>query len=249
VPHWAVVVDVTQVLPLQHPPGHEVALHSHLPLCESHSWPAAHAAQATPAVPQAVLVGVMHAPVEGSQQPAGHEVGSHVQVPASGSHVWPVAHATHALPPVPHSPAVGVTQVPVAPQQPFGQLEALQVGEPSGPPASEVATAPSPASSVLCSASLPGASTGAPPSADASPPPAVASPTPASSGYGWTSPLPTMPLHPTSAIIANQPSRAAIEKPRVIIAILRRPRGQPSPPPRAAPPSRPCPSSRRSSAM
>jgi hypothetical protein len=38
------------VLPVQHPPGHDAALHTHWPL-EPHACPLAHAPQVAPAVP------------------------------------------------------------------------------------------------------------------------------------------------------------------------------------------------------
>ncbi len=39
------------MLPLQHPPEHELALHTHCPFA-LHACPAAHAAQLAPLVPQ-----------------------------------------------------------------------------------------------------------------------------------------------------------------------------------------------------
>jgi hypothetical protein len=81
-----------------------------------------------------------------AQQPDGQLVASHVQVPPT--QCWPAAqalpepqrhwalaqpsaptpHDLHAAPPVPQDDADGVMQV-VPEQQPFGQVDALQVAE------------------------------------------------------------------------------------------------------------------------
>ncbi len=64
------------------------------------AWPDGHAAQATPALPQAVAVSPgWHAP-SAAQQPLGHEVGSHTHFPEE--HRWPFAHA--GAPPHSHAP-------------------------------------------------------------------------------------------------------------------------------------------------
>lgn len=87
-PHWLWVVGVTQVVPLQQPLAHELALHTQAPA--THAWPAAqaapepqrqaplvqlsasvalHAVHTAPEVPQAEKAGVMQMPL--AQQPEG----------------------------------------------------------------------------------------------------------------------------------------------------------------------------------
>jgi hypothetical protein len=91
------------VLPLQHPFGHELALHTHAP--ELHAWLAAQAAQVAPAVPHEDADSPEYAsqvPVAPPlQQPFGQVLASHEQVPLVVSH-RPLAHAAQATPPVPH---------------------------------------------------------------------------------------------------------------------------------------------------
>jgi hypothetical protein len=102
----------------QHPAGHDVASHLHVP--PEHSWPAAQGAppphvhmpdeeQPSPVLPQlthaAPLVPQNRALVEPThcvpeQQPLGHDIGSQMQWPAE--HTWPV---THDEPLVPHEHA------------------------------------------------------------------------------------------------------------------------------------------------
>ncbi len=101
-PHEEFVSEAysTQVLPLQQPFGHEVALHTHCPLLVLHIWPVAHAAHAAPPEPQEVfdsLVSASH--VEPLQQPA-HDIVPHEQTPLE--QVSPEPHAAHTAPPVPH---------------------------------------------------------------------------------------------------------------------------------------------------
>jgi hypothetical protein len=97
-PHCVVLGAVTQLEPLQHPVGHDVGSHTHVP--PEHRWPAAHAGpvphrhcppvqalavaphamQAAPPPPHCDVDGlVTH--VEPLQHPEGHEVGSHTHVP------------------------------------------------------------------------------------------------------------------------------------------------------------------------
>lgn len=88
-------------LPSQHPPAHDVALHTHAPFtharpgphgaCTPHAqlpavqrsvFTVAQLAQIAPAVPQRKSVGVWHAPLK--QQPEGHVLGSQpLHVPPS----------------------------------------------------------------------------------------------------------------------------------------------------------------------
>lgn len=126
-PHCAVLVLVTQVVPLQHPVGHEVASQRQMPPAQR--WPAPHAGpapqrhwpplqvlavlpQATHVVPPPphcdVEVLVTH--VEPLQHPEGHEVASHTQVPDRQR--WPVPHAA----PPPHRQAPPRQVSAVAPQ-------------------------------------------------------------------------------------------------------------------------------------
>jgi hypothetical protein len=74
VPHCA-AEGASHVLPLQQPFGQEVASHVHAPA--THSWPGdAHAAHATPPVPQVWFPDVWQTPLL-SQQPFGHVVALH----------------------------------------------------------------------------------------------------------------------------------------------------------------------------
>ncbi len=103
-----------QPLVSQHPALHEVALQTHAPATQLR--PAAQAApaphlhappeqvsaccglqpvQASPLVPHAVAVGIVHVAPE--QQPVGHDVASQMQSPAL--HRWPAPHG----PPAPHA--------------------------------------------------------------------------------------------------------------------------------------------------
>lgn len=99
----------------QQPPGHEAALHTQLP--PAHACPAAHAAQASPPVPQDVpdcdVNGTQVAPL---QQPFGQLVASHAQLPAAVQS-WPAAQGWQVVPLAPHAPAPGVTHAPLAGSQ------------------------------------------------------------------------------------------------------------------------------------
>lgn len=119
VPHIAVVLPVSQTLPLQQPVGQEVALHTHCP--RTHTWPEPQAAplphvhvpvgehvsafaphfwQAAPFVPHAAVDADSHTvPL---QQPVGHDVASQTHLPPT--HAWPAAHA--GPPPQVQLPAV-----------------------------------------------------------------------------------------------------------------------------------------------
>ena len=91
--------------PLQHPPGHEVASHTHCPLLWSHSWPEPHAAQLAPPVPHEPCDSEAygsHVPVAPPlQHPFGQVVASHLHAPIVLSQT-PFEHEAHAAPPVPH---------------------------------------------------------------------------------------------------------------------------------------------------
>lgn len=66
-----------QVVPLQQPPGHDVASQTQEPA--THSWPVPHPTHAAPLVPHSLLDGVMQTlPL---QQPLAHEVASHTHCP------------------------------------------------------------------------------------------------------------------------------------------------------------------------
>jgi len=124
----------THVLPLQQPPGHEVASHTHLPL-GVHSWPVAHGPQVAPPVPHEPFDSEANASqvplVPPTQQPFGQVFGSHEQRPSVVSH-RPFAHAAQAAPPAPHSEAdCEEARMQVAPlQQPKGHEVASQAQRP-----------------------------------------------------------------------------------------------------------------------
>jgi hypothetical protein len=120
----------TQVSPLQQPPGHEVASHTHFPL-DVHSWPATHAAQLAPSVPQAPFDSEaypLHVPLMPPlQQPFGQVFESQAQSPSVLSQ-RPLLQAAQAAPPDPHREAdCAETSTHVSPlQQPNGHEVASQ---------------------------------------------------------------------------------------------------------------------------
>lgn len=73
------LAKATQVVPLQQPFGHDVALHAHLPALQV--VPVPQTAQLAPPVPQVGLLEVWHLPLE-SQQPFGHDVALQAHLPA-----------------------------------------------------------------------------------------------------------------------------------------------------------------------
>jgi hypothetical protein len=93
------------VLPLQQPPGHEVASQTHWPVLVLHSWPVAHPPQVAPAVPHEPLDSeayASHVPLAPPlQHPFGHVFESQAQAPMLMSHK-PFAQVAHAAPPAPH---------------------------------------------------------------------------------------------------------------------------------------------------
>jgi hypothetical protein len=123
-PHRALVslANGTQVVPLQQPLAHELALQAHLP--DAQVVPVAQAAQAAPAVPQVALLEVWQWPFA-SQHPLGQEVALQTHLPPLQA--WPVAQAAQAAPLVPQADAVSAVVTQVVPlQQPVGQEVALQ---------------------------------------------------------------------------------------------------------------------------
>jgi hypothetical protein len=103
-------VWVSQTPLLQQPPGHEVALHTHVPL--THAWPCAHSFplpheqeppahplerklshvwQALPPAPHVVIEAVSQV-VPFVQHPVGHEAALHTHAPAM--HCWPAPHGS-----------------------------------------------------------------------------------------------------------------------------------------------------------
>lgn len=118
-PHEATVGGLTQVVPLQHPPGQLPAEHSHLAFL--HSCPAPQAAplphlqapppqlsevngsqvvQAAPAVPQLETEGTVQTPF--LQQPLAQLIAEQpVQAPLLQA--WVPGHAWHARPPLPQA--------------------------------------------------------------------------------------------------------------------------------------------------
>ena len=132
-PHALVVCDPGAThapLALQHPPGHEVALHTHWPLLVSHSWPDAHAAHSVPEAP--------HDPVDSLA--SGSHVAPEVQQPAHAEppqvhdppeQLPPVAHGAHMPPALPHDMgdcASHGSHWPVAVQQPEMHVAGPQGG-------------------------------------------------------------------------------------------------------------------------
>ena len=146
-----------QLVPEQHPFGHEVASHTQLPA--THRWPAPQDApaphahipasvhlsavrwsQAThtiPAEPHRASSGVTQTPA--SQQPLGHDAASHPQCPPV--HFWPAAHATpepHAQAPAAEHPSARSLSHPTqaaAPRPQAARVGTLQVApeqQPSG---------------------------------------------------------------------------------------------------------------------
>ncbi len=144
VPH-APVVGVWQLLPEQHPVGHDVASHTQLP--DTQCWPAAHtapepqahwplvhrsafevshAAHAAPLVPHVAVVGVVHALF--LQHPVGHDVESHVQAPETqrcpAEHAAPLPHL--------HSPALVQLSACAGSHVPHASPAAAQASSPRG---------------------------------------------------------------------------------------------------------------------
>ncbi len=114
----------THICPLQQPPGHEVALHTHWPVAVSHSVPVEHATHAMPPAPQAeddCELAPMHVP-PALQQPLGHEAALHTHCPELVLHVCPIPHGAHCVPAEPHDPLDSLasgSHVPPAVQQPL----------------------------------------------------------------------------------------------------------------------------------
>jgi hypothetical protein len=131
-PHWLALwlPSATQVVPLQQPFGHEVAVQTQLVPSVEQAVPVPHAVHALPPLPQVALAAaVTHLPFE-SQHPFGHEAASHWHRPVAALHSWPAAQATHCAPDLPHAPSVAVTQAPVGSQQPEGHVVASHEHEP-----------------------------------------------------------------------------------------------------------------------
>jgi hypothetical protein len=127
-PHWLVfwLVPIgTQVLPLQHPPEHEVVVHWHwVPSLEQARLFFVQSVQSAPALPHDTsAAAVTHTPAL-VQQPSLHEVASQTHTPAA-LHSWPAAHPTHAFPPAPQAVVDDVTHAPVESQHPFGHVVGL----------------------------------------------------------------------------------------------------------------------------
>jgi hypothetical protein len=146
-PHGVGDADTRQ-LPVasQHPVGHEVALHSHLP--PRHCWPGLHgvpepphsqlpkvqlsatrvlhARQASPPTPHALVERALH--VEPEQQPCVQVCVHPVHAP--DAQLSPFGHVWHWLPPLPQAPSVlPVWQRPLA-QHPVGQVVPSQTQAP-----------------------------------------------------------------------------------------------------------------------
>ena len=103
----------THVVPLQHPFGHEAAVHVQAPAA-LHTCPEAQLAQAAPPVPHVVLPRGWHWPLP-SQQPEGHEAASQTHLPWA-LHSCLVGQLAQVPPPRPHAVFDGVVV-----QTPFAQ--------------------------------------------------------------------------------------------------------------------------------
>jgi len=116
----------THVVPLQHPPGHEVASHTHCPELLLHSSPEPQASHAPPPAPHERLDSLDSAShVDPLQQPA-HDPPPHAHAPLV--HMSPVPQGPQLAPSEPHSLgdcAAYKTQV-LPLQQPVGQELELQ---------------------------------------------------------------------------------------------------------------------------
>ena len=94
---------VPLVPPLQHPSGHVLASHEHVPLVVSQR-PLPHTAQVAPPVPHSdELCDAKATHVDPLQQPPGHELASHTHAPLLVLHACPDPQEAHAAPPCPHS--------------------------------------------------------------------------------------------------------------------------------------------------
>ncbi len=151
-PHW--VSDwadcATQVLPLQQPDGHVVALQGVVQAPALQDCPVPHAAQAAPPLPQVEAVCADWATqVLPLQQPDGQVVALHVVPPPPpvpppvpdgaqppAVHAWPVGQPLQAAPPLPHWAlfCAEYTRQVLPKQQPPAQVAGEQ-GLPPPPPA------------------------------------------------------------------------------------------------------------------
>jgi hypothetical protein len=98
-PHWFMLwlAYATQVVPLQQPFGHDVALQTHLPVA-SQVCPIVHELHVAPPTPQVCVLEVWQSPFL-SQQPFGHDVALQTQAPFEQA--WPVAQGVQLAPFVP----------------------------------------------------------------------------------------------------------------------------------------------------
>ena len=143
-------------LAVQHPPSHELALHTHRPLLVSHSWPEAHAAQSVPEAPHDAvdsLASGSHVAPD-VQQPAHAEP---PQVHAPPEQLPPAAHGAHVAPALPHDAADCASHVshwPLAVQHPPAHVVGPQGGADSAA-SSPCASSPCATSAVASPASPP----------------------------------------------------------------------------------------------
>jgi hypothetical protein len=129
IPHWLFdwLAVATQVVPLQQPFGHAVALQTQAPPVEQ-VVPPGQAVHAPPFVPHvAANGGAWHWRLPSQQPPAQEEA---LQTHMPPEQVWPAAHAVHAAPPVPQVPVLEVRHWPLESQQPLGHEAALQTHAP-----------------------------------------------------------------------------------------------------------------------
>ncbi len=149
-------VCASQTAPLQQPPGHDAAVHTHVP--PMHAWPcvhilpppqehvpavhpsadgAPHAWQASPPVPHEPVPDFWQLPSL-AQHPLGHEAALQTHLPPM--HCWPEPHGSDELPHS-HAPLAQLSATKVlhavhaSPEMPQALVErALHVGPEQQPP-------------------------------------------------------------------------------------------------------------------
>ena len=145
-PHAVVLSAVVQLVPLQHPDGHEVTSHTQAPLTQC--CPAAHGAPlphwhapllqlSVRTESQAIhaIAPVPHEVTEGGETQVDPLQQPVVQVAAQPEHTppvhdWPPGHCWQSSPPAPHAPAELPATHALFEQQPLGQETPSQMHRP-----------------------------------------------------------------------------------------------------------------------
>jgi len=115
---------------VQHPAGHELALHTQWPTLVSHTWPAAHTAHSVPPPPHDVFDSLdsgSHVAFD-VQQPAHAEP---PQVHSPPEQLPPMAHGAHIAPALPHEEgdcAAHGSHCPLAVQHPSAHVVGPHTG-------------------------------------------------------------------------------------------------------------------------